>query len=201
MLHRTAGRWYVVPVPARSYQILAWAASSRTSIWATGGLDPSYTLIHWNGTRWETTAVPKQMRGILSTANGAAPGPHGSAWIVGGSGQSFSLHWNGKAWSPAAITAPGVNNGIEAVASIPGGTAWAVGSDGVNDNKSVPLVVHWSGKAWVITKTPQAGMYEGLSSVAAIAPSDAWAAGYICHIQHCPDTTTLILHWNGKTWS
>jgi hypothetical protein len=200
MLHGTAGHWYVVPVPATSYDVAGFAAVSRTSIWAAGGGGEYLTLLHWNGTMWKTTAIPKWVTN--STFTGGAAGPDGSAWIVGFGSSSFSMHWNGKTWSPVAIPSPGEGGSTTyAVASIPGGTAWAVGQDFASLVKSVPFIVHWTGRAWTMTKTPQAGITENLEAVSAISTNDAWAAGYMCHLQDCSDATTLILHWNGKTWS
>jgi hypothetical protein len=53
MLHRTAGVWYVVGVPASGCGS-SFAALSRDNIWADCGAG----LVHWNGTIWKTKAVP-----------------------------------------------------------------------------------------------------------------------------------------------
>jgi hypothetical protein len=198
MLHRTAGHWYVVPIPAKATTSLsAFAASSRSSIWVGGA-----ALMHWNGAEWKATAMPKVARWVQAMS----PGPHGSVWAVGGTQGGYgSLHWNGKAWSEAPI--PGTQNDdnmVNSIGSIPGGTAWAVGTgDQASGTTHPALILHWSGKAWKAVKTPATAQpNDQLVAVSAISSNDAWAAGWsTCIEEHCPVLNTLILHWNGKAWS
>jgi hypothetical protein len=207
MLHRTAGRWYVVPVPGSVY-VTSFAALSRDSIWAASEDTPT-RLLHWNGSMWKTTAVPRW----ASQVNLAdlAPGPDGSVWAIGQDFNFdwFSMHWNGKVW--ANVATPTLEPGLHpiAVTSIPGGTAWAVGGadcPAASCGASPPLILHWSGKAWTLVKSvvlPGAAASElaSLDAVTVISPSNAWAAGQACTGLYCQESTTLILHWNGKTWS
>jgi hypothetical protein len=199
MLHRTGGHWYVVPVPVGASYLDSFAATSRTSIWAGGGL-----LIHWNGVRWEMTSVLKAAG--LNYLESMAPGPDGSVWAIGtnSSAQSFSLHWNGKAWTKVLFPpASGLGDTFSSVASIPGGTAWVIGSNtNSNDSKWVALILHWSGKAWTNVNPPSTTMTNVmLYDVTATSPSNGWAVGVsTCIEEHCTQYA-LILHWNGKTWS
>lgn len=199
MLHRTGGHWYVVPMPIGASYLDAFAATSRTSVWAGGAV-----LTHWNGTRWEATSVLKSKG--LSFLDSMAPGPDGSVWAVGtnSDGQSVSLHWNGKAWIKVPFPpASGLGNSLNSVTSIPRGTAWAVG-DSVNssDSKQTALILHWSGKAWTPVRPPATTQSSvTLYDVTATSPDNAWAVGVSkCIEEHCTQYAT-ILHWNGKTWT
>lgn len=199
MLHRTGGRWYVVPVPAGSDYLDAFAATSRTSIWAGGG-----RLLHWNGRTWETTSVLKSAG--VTFLGSMAPGPDGSVWALGSgsSGAAVSLHWNGKAWTKVPLPrASGLGNTVASVTSIPGGTSWAVG-DSLNSSgsKRTALLLHWNGKVWASVKPPATTLADiQLADVTAVSPSSAWAVGVgKCIQEHCTQYA-IILHWNGKTWS
>jgi hypothetical protein len=195
MLHRESGHWYVVPVAA-PYD--GWADSfagiSRTNIWAGGeSATLGGFLLHWNGTAWKTVSMPKWATSDVAT--GMAKGPEGSVWAVGDGAPGFTMHWNGKAWIAGAVSSHETDY-LNAVTFIPGGTAWAVGS---NEDGS-PLILHWSGKAWKIVKLPEV-KYGYLQAVAATSPRNAWAVGYQCPTRGCAQMSTLILHWNGKAWS
>src|SRR5439155_10311769 len=54
------------------------------------------------------------------------------------------------------------------------------------------------GTAWSTVPAPSPGEFGWLRSVSAVSANDVWAAGthYVNGLQ-----VTLILHWNGSTWS
>lgn len=112
------------------------------------------------------------------------------------------MHWNGRKWivAPADIGGGGF---FTAVASIPHGTALAVGAEpsGVGSDPDEPLIAHWSGKTWTPFMPPETQWGGSLDAVAATSPDDIWAAGATCAFEHCAVSTTLLMHWNGKTWS
>jgi photosystem II stability/assembly factor-like uncharacterized protein len=60
----------------------------------------------------------------------------------------------------------------------------------------VLLIVRWTGKTWSQLPAPTEPGGQ-LSAVAAASTGSAWAVGY----SGVPAQNTLILHWNGKTWS
>jgi hypothetical protein len=211
MLHRTGGHWYVVPTsaPATSSVRVSFAASSRTSIWAStvSNAGGNY-LLHWNGSVWKRAAVPAWAGSDFLSGLSAAPG--GGVWAVGfndATGSApLSMYWNGKDWAHVAV--PAVKEGeLEGVTAIPGGTGWAVGSymkTTAAGSYAEPLILHWSGKAWAIVKSPQIGSpsysWGGLSAVTATSPGNAWALGWEC-ADRCKGLFSVLLHWNGKTWS
>ena len=84
------------------------------------------------------------------------------------------------------------------VAAVPGGTAWAVGAALVPQRRrSATEIARWTGKAWAKVASPTLASGGQLSAVAAASTKSAWAVGYT----GVATQKTLILHWNGKTWS
>jgi len=86
------------------------------------------------------------------------------------------------------------------VSAGPGGSAWAAGST----TSGRTLIVHWNGAAWSQPASPSPGSAALLHGVSTGPDGSAWAAGNTC-ASGCgtPSETdqTLILHWDGATWS
>jgi hypothetical protein len=190
----TGGRWYVVPADASWGTYLSGIAiTGAKTAWAGGS-----TLVRWDGAFWHLVAYPSESD--ASNLTGMAAGPDGAVWAVGytqnaktGTDTPLALHWNGKAWLKAPVSAP-TGSSFVAVRFIPGGTAWAVGITGAGE----PLVMHWSGKAWMAMRVPGSGLEDELAATARVMKNDAWAVGAAWT---GTNWQTLILHWNGKTWS
>ena len=80
--------------------------------------------------------------------------------MVGETGEGDSpthavmLRWNGRAWKVVAIPRPGAYGGLESVAAMSAGNAWAVGfsyspyrhAPGGSNYKTV--ILHWNGTKW-----------------------------------------------------
>lgn len=75
---------------------------------------------------------------------------------------------------------------------------WAVGDA---DYSSETLILHWDGTHWsrVPSPNPSSDTNE-LSGVSAVSPTEAWAVG-VEGTFFGPGYRTLILHWDGNTWS
>ena len=136
--------------------------------------------------------APGQFYGVAATSAR-------NAWAVGYTAGETSAtliaHWNGKAWKRVPSPNPGSSSRLlQGVAATSATNAWAVGYAG-----SGTLILHWNGKTWKRVPSPNPGSIEnGLYGVAATSATNAWAVGYAESTG--PTTTTLILHWNGKTW-
>ena len=125
-----------------------------------------------------------------------------NAWAVGyypgpeSSSGTLIAHWNGKSWKQV----PSPNDGysiLQGVAATSARNAWAVGGTGQGDKT---LILRWNGKAWKRVTSPNPGNDGNyLYSVAATSARNAWAVGYADSTG--PTITTLILHWNGETWT
>jgi len=58
--------------------------------------------------------------------------------------------------------------------------------------------LRWNGITWKQVPSPSPGTSAGLSGVAATSALNAWAVGWT---DTTTGTKTLILQWNGKTWT
>ncbi|HEX9033093.1 MAG TPA: hypothetical protein VF834_14730 [Streptosporangiaceae bacterium] len=104
------GRWSKVPVPAVPVSISAFSVND---IWAVGlNLKTSgWVLMHWNGTRWSTTAIPKPhlTTGEISFANPVVAASDTSVWVRVGIAKNglpkgnVLLHWNGSGWTRVSM--------------------------------------------------------------------------------------------------
>ncbi len=78
---------------------------------------------------------------------------------------------------------------------------WAVGvSTNSLLDKPDPLALHWDGSAWTIVPTPNPNsslQSNRLKAVTVIDGGNAWAVG---SSTFGPNTSPLILHWNGTQW-
>jgi hypothetical protein len=114
-------------------------------------------------------------------------------------------HWNGRVWStvPSPNPSPMVDQ-LFSVSADSARDAWAVGD---NFRQIAPgtqavgtLTLHWNGQAWSKVASPKMGTDEtSLLGVSALTPTNAWAVG--SDFTSSGRTFTLILHWNGRTWS
>ena len=105
----------------------------------------------------------------------------------------------GAAARPAATSysTAGKLNGVAAASA---SSAWAVGSAG-NSSPKV-LMLHWNGTAWSRVTSPKVlnGTAGQLTAVTVVSATNAWAVGFTGVIGSGKDHT-LILRWNGSTWS
>ena len=62
---------------------------------------------------------------------------------------------------------------------------------------------HWQGSSWAKVATPSPGTRDNtLLSVAGTSPADLWAVGWSRNLPYGNRTKqSLVLHWNGSTWS
>jgi hypothetical protein len=175
-------------------------------------------ILHWDGKAWSLVTGP----GLGSDAYlyGVSAGPGGSAWAVGyictsgchtasEADQMLILRWDGTSWSQAAAPGLGSSALLDAVSAGAGGTAWAVGSSctpGCLAPRAATraLILHWDGTAWSQAASPSPAGKAILTGVSAGPGGDAWAAGYTCTpgcFAPSEANQTLIMRWNGVTWS
>ena len=190
------GRFYAVAVTSGN----AWAV----------GLQPSNSLImHLSRIRgvykWRVSFT-KPVGYFLGVA---ATSP-GNAWAVGGTNwfsptQTLAEHWNGKTWTRVPTPTPDGSAYFNAVAATSASNAWAVGlitpgGPGV-PALTTPLIEHWNGKAWTVAKFPEPADGGQFNGVAATSASNVWAVGSTGANSIAAGQTTLIEHWNGKSWT
>jgi hypothetical protein len=149
--------------------------------------------------------------------NGVGSDSASDAWAVGGTSsgaapdQTLAIHWNGTGWSKVASPNPGGTsssalNTLDGVSARSATDAWAIGwYENSSTAATETLVLHWNGTSWRKVTSPNPGGTSSsdttvLNGVSARSAADAWAVGYFIS----PTTgaaETLVLHWNGTSWS
>lgn len=204
-LHLTSGRWYVVPIAVTQLsQVNGIAMVAGKTLWAAGYVStPDSECLKariwgWINSFWRPVSLPLQNCGDL---HAIASGPHGTALVIGDyfacvkcAVKNLGLQWTGTRWRQVPVI-PAVMSGAgwEAVASAPDGAAWAFGGF------DPPTILRWTGKSWQQLHGGKFPSLTGLDAVTAVSSSDAWAVG--SDERPGGPETTLIMHWNGKTWS
>lgn len=145
----------------------------------------------WNGHAWGWTSKLPTYEGLF----GLAAGPRGIAFTVGENGATvspaISEEWTGNAWKKVTVAAP-KGSWLSAVTFAPGGTAWAAGYAYPHS-----LIMRWNGREWTRVTSPSPD--DRLAGLAFSAAKYGWAVGSIYNSSGNPQT--VILHWNGSTWS
>jgi hypothetical protein len=160
------------------------------------------------GSGW-TAVEPHSPGGYGNDLSGVAVLSASSVWAVGSytknaDGLSVDLieHWNGSAWSVVSSPDPGGGAGdfLSGVSAVSPSDIWAVGTY-FTSTAVRTLVLHWNGTAWSHVASPNPGSYDNdLTAVDAISADDIWAVGDYNNGSAGPDQT-LILHWNGASWT
>ena len=137
-------------------------------------------------------------------------------WAVGNWGtygaarSTLAMRWNGSSWTK--FNTPNGSNEVNWLLSadaIASNNVWAVGYSATNppeQSTSKTLIERWNGSAWSVVPSPNpnvplpggAPISNELYGVAAVSANDVWAVGLSRNVT---DGRTLIVHWNGTTWS
>jgi len=185
-----------------------------------GGLGSAHTglVARWNGAAWSQVTVPQPSTdGLASNLTAISSNGANDVWIIGTfedeisstdvQNETYSLHWNGSAWSVVPMPLePGNNPNLEfqlnSVQVNSPADVWAVGdTTNVGTGSTTTLIEHWNGSAWSIVPGPSPGSGAALTGVTTVnAANDVWAVG-----SYTPagttQTQTLTLNWNGTAWS
>jgi hypothetical protein len=182
-------------------------AFDANNVWAVGDFNApgghgQVLLLKWNGSGW--MHIPGDNTGPDGqhfTLKAASPISQNDIWSVGTNSHALAEHWDGSQWSivsaPNAGTGSNIPNAVSGTSST---DVWAVGYYWFGTENRT-LIEHWDGAAWSIVPSPNTNKrLNALNGVVAISPADAWAVGGATSGQ-APDQTTLILHWDGTSWS
>jgi hypothetical protein len=208
------GNWQVIPSGNGAdavNELHGVSALAENDVWAVGvsyntGRTLGSSLIeHWNGTQWSVVPSPNPSS-TLNILYGAAAVATNDVWAVGfaptASGGEVIMHWDGAAWTVVPNPATGiVASNLMALAVIAPNDIWAIGSGRIGDEDAT-FTLHWNGTAWSFVSSPNVTpeVDNTLFGVAAVATNDVWAVG-TQQPTSLTDPHTLILHWNGTTWS
>ncbi|MGC9950879.1 MAG: hypothetical protein ABSF64_31320 [Bryobacteraceae bacterium] len=208
--------WRVFPAssfnaPGESASLLlAMTTISANDIWALGtgsnGNIGGDLFEHWDGTTWTPTIVP-----LGGTPVAASSDATDDVWAVGSSGLSsaqastFVAHFNGATWQsvPSVPFASPISAAFKGVVALAPNNVWAVGTIAeVLNGPTSTLIEHYDGSGWSVVPSPNAGQNQSndLLGITAVSPTDIWAFGsYFANSDG--SQKTLLLHWDGTTWS
>lgn len=198
------------------------SATSCLAVGTYGTLDGyKNQALRWNGTKWSRLTTPNPGGtstgdvNMLVSLTCASPV---SCWAAGNYGTDEPsqvslnelLHWNGRAWSPAAAPDPDgtgsdAHNQLSGVFCSSASNCWAVGDDGTISGGAIRNeVLHWNGTRWSKASAPNpggttTGDVSRLFAVRCSTRGDCWAVGSL--EKNGGADENQVLHWNGTRWS
>jgi hypothetical protein len=124
----------------------------------------------------------------------------------------YAEHWNGKAWSEAAMPNPRSSGPkvtlLDAVACPAASLCFADGTwerlSG-NSEMSASLIERWNGRSWQIVPSPAVphSNTTGLTGLSCVSGNDCWAVGGWANYNGSVNYKSGGLgdHWNGQQWT
>ena len=163
---------------------------------------------HFDGTSWtafETASGNATTFGVSAAATN-------DVWAVGtvAFSQTFIEHCDGNTWSIFRSPNPGLGfNVLTGVVALAPNDAWATGYFTQNPNSTRPaktLIEHWDGNSWQIVPSPNVGPHSQYQSnqlygITAVSATDIWAFGSFFAADGSGQQFTLVLHWDGASWT
>lgn len=122
----------------------AVASAAPADVWTGGD-----ALQHWDGTLWTSLSSP-----VGKLSGSASVGSSSDIWMTSGDRKSV-VHWDGKTWQAIDAAQVGLPTyqevSLQAVAAVPGGGAWAVGTiEQPGQPSQRPLIVRYDGSGWSV---------------------------------------------------
>ena len=214
-------KWSLFPGPKLGKKdqadVFAMTASSANDVWAIGSLMNRGTGLvstlfeHWDGTSWTASTVESNNEFLFGASADAA----NDAWAVGFNGsdniETSAMHWDGANWK--SVATPNVGEGtnkLNAVLALAPNNVWAVGfSTPVAPPKqaaTLTLIEHFDGTSWTAVPSPNVGPNSAnqsnrLLGLTANSANDIWAFGSYFPTDGSGHQMTLVLHWDGITWT
>lgn len=131
----------------------------------------------------------------------------GEIWVVGETrskptkgliARRYGTEWKKE----ASLSIAGGDHRLYDITILSPNDIWAVGEYVIDPKTARALVVHWDGAEWkVVTGIDTGPGNNGLHAITAVAPDDIWVGGWSFQEGRSPGGQSLILHWNGETWS
>jgi hypothetical protein len=160
----------------------------------------------WNGSTWSLSSNPSPTQNADLSAVSCVSA---TSCMADGSYQGGTLieAWNGSHWSVSPSPNPQGylhDSVLYGVACVSKTSCFAVGRNFYqNSNYAyITLIEAWNGKVWSIVSSPNPGLLDVLTGVACASSKECAAVGY-----HYSNTLgpgylqTMILSWNGTSWS
>jgi hypothetical protein len=214
-------KWSLFPSPKFGKKdqadVFAMTASSENDVWAIGSLVNIGTgrtaslFEHWDGTTWTATTVESNNEFLFGASADAA----NDAWAVGFNGsdhiETSAMHWDGSNWK--GVATPNVGEGtnkLNAALALAPNDVWAVGfSTPVappEQAATLTLIEHFDGASWAVVPSPNVGPNSAnqsnrLLGLTANSANDIWAFGSYFAADGSGHQMTLLLHWDGTSWT
>jgi hypothetical protein len=214
-------KWSLFPGPKFGKKdqadVFAMTSSSANDVWAIGSLVNLGTGLvsslfeHWNGTAWTATTVESNNEFLF----GGSADATNDAWAVGFHGSdnigTSAMHWDGTTWKsvPTPNAGEGTNK-LNAVLALAPNNVWAVGfSTPAAPPKraaTLTLIEHFDGTSWAVVPSPNVGPNSAnqsnrLLGLTANSANDIWAFGSYFAADGSGHQMTLLLHWDGTSWT
>lgn len=205
--HWNGKKWQTIAAPKGFYYIVgtaAVAATARARAWvflwgefAELGTT-QLSAVEWTGTSWSAV---HNFPGSPYLGTAIASGPN-DVWGFGTTGSRnqtpWAVHYNGKSWSQVSIPViPSQASGSAAAGD------WVTGTVAAQPKRVT--VLHWSKGAWRNVALPNISVPKGEQMlpglIAAVSPTSVWATVRVGPPTGTGHATTVLLHWNGRTWS
>jgi hypothetical protein len=214
-------KWSLFPGPKFGKKdradVFAMTSSSANDVWAIGSLvnlgtgSVSPLFEHWNGTAWTATTGESSDEFLFGASADAA----NDAWAVGFNGsdniETSAMHWDGTNWKRVAT--PNVGEGtnkLNAVLALAPNDVWAVGFSTTvappKEAAKLTLIEHFDGTKWAVVPSPNVGPNSAnqsnrLLGLTANSANDIWAFGSYFAADGSGHQMTLLLHWDGTSWT
>ncbi|MEV0278954.1 hypothetical protein AB0I22_21575 [Streptomyces sp. NPDC050610] len=167
--HYDGAKWSANLSPdAKSVEILAAKAVSRTSLWGVGDTRVDTAIVptvnHWDGETWKTTKFD-DVEGYLGALQVKS---ENDIWAVGATDaggvandnhQGLVMHYDGTKWTRIPVPSiPKVSTYLDSVISNGPNDVWVSGTvrdeRGLGDKRTGAYVIHWDGKSWTHRDVP-----------------------------------------------
>jgi O-glycosyl hydrolase len=192
-----------MPPGATEVEILGVSCTTPSACAAVGWYrDPSEPVKPlaegWDGTAWSLENVSEPSLGAITDVS-CAEATYCVALASGPEEQQISEVWNGAAWTPQVLDAPGPSSNfvLSDLSCAPGGSSCeAVGSG--RGEAPAPLAERWDGSSWRTQPTAS----QNAELYGASCPSANWCMAVGWREPHSPrEPSTAAETWNGTEWS
>lgn len=208
--------WSISPSPNPDptfNQLRSVACPASSHCFAVGDRGPGLAVVeHWDGSSWSATSDPpvnptpaNATLADVSCASAATCFAVGRYTTRSGITATLVERPAGNRWSVRASPNPSgaAYNVLTGVACPSTTMCFAVGTSSADDfSVQRTLIQRWNGTRWSIVPSPnvaqgKVSVHNRLSSVSCPSAASCFAVGdsYYKHYR------TLVLHWDGKTWS
>jgi hypothetical protein len=190
---------------------------SADDIWAVGNLvnvsvsELFFLFEHFDGTAWTPTSI--LVLNGSAFLNGISSDATNDVWSVGYSGfldndaAPLVFHFDGSSWQSTTLPRVGVSDELFAVTALAPNNVWAVGTQQAGpDDPTTTLIEHFDGTQWTVVPSPNVGpnstsQSNRLFGITAVSPRDIWAFGSFFAADGSGHQMTLLLHFDGNSWT